>query len=630
MDRRTFLKISTALGATVAAPTPARAEGPSAQHVTYPLTASRAEAEDLLETLAQQLGPVVARSLRVVRLDGRFVALYDRSDVRDPTSVAAARAVAEAHDDILRRVFDEQGVFATVVSQSALEDVHNVRYALKAAPADAASADALLAAHAAVARMLGPGVAKALVIERTDDGYQLVYRRLGPRDSTVAVAAHHARLLAREGLVATVVPDLAREVAFDGSTALPPALLPASTPAPEAPRAAEAPVAADSPRQASPISPPSSPAPAGGGVEPALADASVPDAEPDEEALDTGAGDEADRDALAPVDGHDDAVAAPSAVAAADEDEGAAPDLDEALASLHIDRAPGDVTASDGGSKLAAPPEAPAAPLGALPAGFADKLEARVEATVKAARGAGRVAGDERTAWMVWDLHADAPLVTINAEVPLQAASMIKPYVAVAVFHQAERGKLTVGPVTTEKLERMIRYSDNDATNWLLERVGGPSACQKLLTKHYPAFGRGLELVEYIPAGGRTYRNLATAEAHTALLRATWQDKVPRAAELRRILNLPGKDRLYHDVASIPSGTEVYNKTGTTARCVGDMGILVARTAGGARLPYILVGVIDKSARCSSFTSWARVRSDVIRSVSGAVYEGLKAGYGLA
>ncbi len=43
------------------------------------------------------------------------------------------------------------------------------------------------------------------------------------------------------------------------------------------------------------------------------------------------------------------------------------------------------------------------------------------------------------------------------------------------------------------------------------------------------------------------------------------------------MMSLHGIDRLYTDVPSVPEGTRVYNKTGSTAMCCGDMGILVAR-----------------------------------------------------
>ena len=59
---------------------------------------------------------------------------------------------------------------------------------------------------------------------------------------------------------------------------------------------------------------------------------------------------------------------------------------------------------------------------------------------------------------------------------------------------------------------------------------------------------------------------------------------------------LPGRDRLYHGT-SIPKGTLVYNKTGSTAHLIGDMGILVPKTKKGGRFPYVIVGIIERRSK---------------------------------
>ena len=88
-------------------------------------------------------------------------------------------------------------------------------------------------------------------------------------------------------------------------------------------------------------------------------------------------------------------------------------------------------------------------------------------------------------------------------------------------------------------------------------------------------------------------------------------------------MTLPHGDRFYRDGPTIPVGTHVYDKTGTTAMLCGDMGILVARDEAGGRVPYVLVGIIEKGARPASFRTWIGDRGDVIREVSGLVYRRL-------
>ena len=55
---------------------------------------------------------------------------------------------------------------------------------------------------------------------------------------------------------------------------------------------------------------------------------------------------------------------------------------------------------------------------------------------------------------------------------------------------------------------------------------------------------------------------------------------------------LPGSDRIYTGPREIPKGAKVYNKTGSTARLCGDMGILSIQGRVGKRYPYTVIGVI--------------------------------------
>jgi beta-lactamase class A len=112
-------------------------------------------------------------------------------------------------------------------------------------------------------------------------------------------------------------------------------------------------------------------------------------------------------------------------------------------------------------------------------------------------------------------------------------------------------------------------------------------------------------------------------------LRALWRDELPESAEQKRLLNLPGRDRVYSDVPAVPSGTLVYDKTGSTARLCGDMGILVVPRVAGPAVPYAVVGIIQRNTSVSSYGSWISARGDVIRGVSGLAYAYLKATKGL-
>jgi beta-lactamase class A len=206
---------------------------------------------------------------------------------------------------------------------------------------------------------------------------------------------------------------------------------------------------------------------------------------------------------------------------------------------------------------------------------------------------------------------------------------MIKPYLALAYFHQLKAGRLSYGSTSRRHLELMIQKSNNVSTNWVMRQTGGPAATQALLKRHYPSLCKQLRLVEYIPAGGRTYRNRGSAGDYARFLDALWKGNLPQSKEILRLMALPGRDRIYSNAKRVPSGTQVYNKTGSTAMCCGDMGILVARGRNGRSYPYAIIGIIESSNRNNSYGSWISSRGDVIREVSNRVYLSMKKRYSL-
>lgn len=252
------------------------------------------------------------------------------------------------------------------------------------------------------------------------------------------------------------------------------------------------------------------------------------------------------------------------------------------------------------------------------------ELEGEIESYVKSLRAKRGIRSHERTAWVVYDFTSREKLVGINENTSLQAASMIKPYLALAFFHQVRAGKLHYGPTSRRHMELMIQKSNNPSTNWVMRQTGGPAATQALLKRHYPSLCRQLSLVEYIPASGRTYRNRGSAGDYARFLDALWRRRLPESAEMLRLMGLPGNDRLYTKAKRVPKGTKVYNKTGSTAMCCGDMGILVARGNDGRSYPYMLIGIIESSTRNHSYGPWISSRANVIREVSNLTYLSMK------
>jgi len=250
-------------------------------------------------------------------------------------------------------------------------------------------------------------------------------------------------------------------------------------------------------------------------------------------------------------------------------------------------------------------------------------LEAAVEEYISRMRREGKIKDDERTAWSVYDFTDGKKLVSINEDEKFQAASMVKLFIAAAFFCKVEKGELIYGDKSRRRLELAIQHSNNAATNWVLRKIGGPKAAERILKRRYPGIFQDTRIVEYIPRGGRTYGNKASAHDYSRFLFAVWKEDIFGAREIKRLMALPGHDRILTGVASIPVSTRVYNKTGSTARVCGDVGILTVKGPDGRRFPYTMIGIIEKERRARDYATWIRSRGAVIRAVSGIVYNGI-------
>ncbi len=264
-------------------------------------------------------------------------------------------------------------------------------------------------------------------------------------------------------------------------------------------------------------------------------------------------------------------------------------------------------------------------------------LQQRVSAHLQAVRAQGLLGRGEGTSWSVYDLTSGEQLVALSQEVPRQAASMIKPFVAQAYFFEAadSRGRLGYNDQVRALMTRSIRDSDNAATNQLMSLVirhargKGPRDVERVLKRHAPHIFRETLIVETIPSGGQTYRNKASAADYSRFLRALWGGQLPYAAELKSLMALPNRDRISDGVAAVPDHLTIYDKTGSTARLCGDMGIVEARGRNGRRYPYVFVGIIERGSSASNYGHWIHARGEVLREVSGLVYTHLKQRYDL-
>ena len=466
--------------------------------------------QDYKGELETQLGPEVGKALHIIQRNDQYGIIYDCN-----TTALSSAKLAVRHSVVLGKAGLGD---ARAIKDEDYHELYNVCYGR------GPNLAALTEQYQTIYRQLGAEVGKDLFIEKSGDGkYTLVYRRQTDKQSTMGVARHHAKLLGKSGISASITREENNEVVFGESSLL------------------------------------------------------------DHEEKDTDAG-------PAPVPFLADTKKTPA----------------EALLLLT-------------GNKKKSIAETVATN---------NNLEKELEEYINQLRCKGLLAKDEKTGWLVIDLSKGETIVDINVDNPYQAASMIKPFVALAYFHRFKEGKLKYTPTARSKMEAMIQRSDNAATNWVLKQVGGPRAAQKILRQHYGHLLRETSLVEYIPSGGRTYRNKASAKDYGRFLVALWRKQLPHDQEIRRLMSLPGRDRLYSGT-QIPQGTLVYNKTGTTARLCGDMGILAPKGQNGRRYPYVVVGIIEKRSKAGNYGHWAMTRGNVIRRISSMIYQKMKTSYNL-
>lgn len=264
-------------------------------------------------------------------------------------------------------------------------------------------------------------------------------------------------------------------------------------------------------------------------------------------------------------------------------------------------------------------------------------LQSQLVRLVKRLRAQGVIRPDEKTSWSVYDFTGRKKLVSINEDIPRQAASMIKPFVAQAYFYTLEdRSAVRYSSSIRSTMKRMICNSSNTATNEIMDEVsrynggGGPRAVERVLKRHAPGVFQQTSIVEYIPASGRTYRNQASAHDYSRFLWALWHDRMPHAREMRELMSLPNHDRITRGVRGMPSNVRVYDKTGSTAMLCGNMGIIECHDSRRRPRPYTFIGIIEKGSRTRAYTSWITQRSNAIRQVSALVYDYMRDQHRLA
>ena len=252
-------------------------------------------------------------------------------------------------------------------------------------------------------------------------------------------------------------------------------------------------------------------------------------------------------------------------------------------------------------------------------------LEANFESYIKSRRSRKVLALTDRTSFVVYDISKGKKLVSINENRQMMAASLIKNFVMLAYFHEVKYGRQNHTAVNRGNLKNMIQYSSNTSTNYFIRLLGGPARVNRILRSNYPYF-KQTRIVETIPYGGRTYKNMTSARDLSTFFLRLWQGKLPFSEKMKWYFKLKNGDYIYKQTY-IPTSVAVYNKTGTVYGLVGDGGVLVLRDPQGRARPYIFIGMMEDKTktnrrnRWQSFYNWKNRRAYILRRLSEQAYK---------
>ena len=252
-------------------------------------------------------------------------------------------------------------------------------------------------------------------------------------------------------------------------------------------------------------------------------------------------------------------------------------------------------------------------------------LEASFELYIKNRRSRRVLSTTDRTSFVVYDISKNKKVVSINEDQQMMAASLIKNFVMLAYFHEVRHGRQAHTAINRGHLTAMIQRSNNLSTNYFIRLLGGPARVTRILKANYPYF-KQTRIVEYIPRGGRTYKNMTSARDLGTFFLRLWQGRLPHSEKMKWYFKLKNGDYIFKRTY-IPSSVTVYNKTGTVYGLVGDGGILVFRDPQGKHRPYIFVGLMEDRTKTSyknrwqSFAKWRNQRTYILRRLSERAYK---------
>jgi beta-lactamase class A len=258
-------------------------------------------------------------------------------------------------------------------------------------------------------------------------------------------------------------------------------------------------------------------------------------------------------------------------------------------------------------------------------------LQELVESEIIHLKAIGHLLPADQISLQIYDLNEKKMLADINGSVIRNAASLIKPFVMLAVYDAIARQDLKETPEIDHLLNRMIAISDNGATNTLIRRLGKGDSLQGIIGINALMGKIGFldtRLRELIPDGGKTYANQTSANDHTHFFCLLYEQRLisPQYSQkMNDILLKNIHDRIRTHLIK-QDGVAVADKTGYVRGLNGDCGIIYQKSQNGCN-DYVLSIIIENKNRPPD-GGWGRRKSAAIRYLSDRIYQKLRNGHG--
>lgn len=240
----------------------------------------------------------------------------------------------------------------------------------------------------------------------------------------------------------------------------------------------------------------------------------------------------------------------------------------------------------------------------------------------------------DQTRMLVYD-YRGCKLVALQQHALTSAASLIKPYVMLGVYHRAKlagQGSHRFSPHLQRHINQMMRVSNNPSTNYLIRSLGRGNARQGLhyLNRLLPRYNiRRTRLVETIPRGGRTYRNYTTAQDLSTLMQNIYRQRAvsrPYSQKMLQVMLYSRDNRGKTPYMQHHYDVRAATKTGYTRRTNGVAGIIL-RGEGLRRRTYNFVAIITRPLVRANEWTWRKSSTQIIQRLSEMTFHHYVSGH---